>query len=666
MNDFHVVGAVAERSAAAAQAIGAGRPKNSRMSPAAKSYYAYRRCVKALRLFCAIAGPGIIVMVADNDAGGITTYTTTGAKYGLYLLWFLVLLGPVAYYVQEMTVRLGAVTKRGHAEAIFSAFGRFWGWFSLLDLVLTDWLTMITEFIGMTAAMSIFGLPPWLTVLGCWLIMGGMILSGRYWTWEKITLIFCVGNLIYIPAAFMIQPSVRDIFRYTFIPTLPPGGFTNDLFFMLMANIGTTIAPWMLFFQQSSVVDKGLKEKDIKFGKVDTAIGAFLTVVVAMVLIIVCGTLLNGQKIEDAAIAARVIMPQSKFIGTVMAIGLFDAGLLGAVCISLASSWAFGEVFGWAHSLNQKIKEAPWFYAYYFFDLLLAGTVVLIPNAPLVLITMFVQVIATTLLPAALVFLILLLNDKKTMGGYVNSLWENIANISIVVGIIVMSTLYGISALFPEAFSDPRGAWNDTGAYLLNLHWTPANMTLAILAAVAVGVAAGMWWSGRRLPLDVLERWFLYRICGSAGRTIGALAVTGATVTWDLYRIKAVLPDLLSHPRQAWNETIAGFQGLGWTPANVALAVLVAVLAAALVGVFMGRSWLAHLGRGMAAFLARSRFARFFRLTRGQVREVNRRYARPEIETTLLAKTCLVGLRVYLVLLVVLMVFKFITAALQG
>ena len=390
------------------------------------------------------------------------------------------------------------------------------------------------------------------------------------------------------------------------------------------------------------------------------------SVVVAMVLIIVCGTLLNGQKIEDAAIAARVIMPQSKFIGTVMAIGLFDAGLLGAVCISLASSWAFGEVFGWAHSLNQKIKEAPWFYAYYFFDLLLAGTVVLIPNAPLVLITMFVQVIATTLLPAALVFLILLLNDKKTMGGYVNSLWENIANISIVVGIIVMSTLYGISALFPEAFSDPRGAWNDTGAYLLNLHWTPANMTLAILAAVAVGVAAGMWWSGRRLPLDVLERWFLYRICGSAGRTIGALAVTGATVTWDLYRIKAVLPDLLSHPRQAWNETIAGFQGLGWTPANVALAVLVAVLAAALVGVFMGRSWLAHLGRGMAAFLARSRFARFFRLTRGQVREVNRRYARPEIETTLLAKTCLVGLRVYLVLLVVLMVFKFITAALQG
>jgi Mn2+/Fe2+ NRAMP family transporter len=222
---------------------------------------------------------------------------------------------------------------------------------------------------------------------------------------------------------------------------------------MLMANIGTTIAPWMLFFQQSSVVDKGVKEKDIKFGKVDTLIGAVLTVVVAVVLIIVCDRLLYGQTVNDAAQAATMIMPRSRFIGVVFAIGLFDAGLLGAVCISLASSWAFGEVFGWAHSLNKKVKEAPWFYAYYFFDLLLAGTVVLIPKAPLVLITLFVQVISTTLLPAALVFLILLLNDKKTMGKYANTTWQNIANISIVIAIIVTSTLYAMSALFPNLFS---------------------------------------------------------------------------------------------------------------------------------------------------------------------------------------------------------------------
>src|SRR5579871_3238144 len=159
------------------------------MNILARLYYRYKKFLKVIRLYLLIAGPGIIVMVADNDAGGITTYTATGAKYGLHLLWFLILLGPVAYYVQEMTVRLGAVTKRGHAEAIFSAFGHFWGWFSLLDLVVTDWLTMITEFIGMTAALSIFHIPPMVAVLVCWLLMGAMMFTGRYWTWEKFALL---------------------------------------------------------------------------------------------------------------------------------------------------------------------------------------------------------------------------------------------------------------------------------------------------------------------------------------------------------------------------------------------------------------------------------------------------------------------------------------------
>ncbi|MEI6055932.1 MAG: divalent metal cation transporter [Lentisphaerota bacterium] len=403
-------------------------------------------------MFFILAGPGIIVMVADNDAGGITTYTVTGAKYGFSLLWFLILLGPVAYYVQEMTVRLGAVTKRGHAEAIFCAFGAFWGWFSILDLILTDWLTMITEFIGMTAALSIFHIPPWITVVGCCLIMVGMIMSGRYWTWEKIALFFCLINLIYIPCVFMVNPSVKDI-ALNCIPNLPPGGFTNELFFLLMANIGTTIAPWMLFFQQSSVVDKGMQVKDIKFGKIDTAIGSFLTVAVAMCLIIVTGKLLYGTEVGSAAEAAIRLMPMNQYIGSFLAIGLFDAGLLGAICISLATSWAFGEVFGWSHSLNNKIREAPWFYAYYFLVLAFAGIIVLIPGAPLVLITLFVQICATTLLPAALVFLILLLNDEKTMGKYKNTLYENIVNIGIVAVIIILSTLYGISAIFPNIFN---------------------------------------------------------------------------------------------------------------------------------------------------------------------------------------------------------------------
>jgi NRAMP (natural resistance-associated macrophage protein)-like metal ion transporter len=417
----------------------------------AKSFYEYRRVWKAIKIFLMISGPGIIVMVADNDAGGITTYGVTGAAYGYGLIWFLVLLGPIAYFVQEMTVRLGAVTKRGHAEAIFDGFGAFWGWFSLLDLFLVDFLTLVTEFIGMTAALSIFHIPPVITVVGVCIVMGIMVLQGRYWTWEKVALVFCAVNLIYIPAAFIVHPSVSDIIRQGLIPNFP-GGFNNKIFFFLMANIGTTIAPWMVFFQQSAVVDKSMQEKDILWGKVDTMVGSFFTVLVAIFIVVVTGTVLKGQPIESAAQASIELTKVNSHLGTLLAIGLFDAGFLGAICISLASSWAVGEVFGWAHSLNNKIKDAPWFYAIYFLTLIGAGIVVLIPRAPLVLITLFVQVIAVTLLPAALVFLILLLNDEKMMGKYKNTLLQNIVTTTIVLGIIVLSTLYAISAIFPKLF----------------------------------------------------------------------------------------------------------------------------------------------------------------------------------------------------------------------
>jgi len=157
----------------------------------AKLFYGYRKFAKAIKIYLLIAGPGLIVMLADNDAGGITTYSVTGSKFGYNLLWFLVLLLPVAYFVQEMTVRLGAVTKRGHAEAIFHAFGSFWGWFSLLDLILTDWLTLVTEFIGMTAALHIFGIPPVITIIVVAIVMMLMVVKGSYWTWEKIAFLFC-------------------------------------------------------------------------------------------------------------------------------------------------------------------------------------------------------------------------------------------------------------------------------------------------------------------------------------------------------------------------------------------------------------------------------------------------------------------------------------------
>jgi Mn2+/Fe2+ NRAMP family transporter len=413
-----------------------------------KLYYLFRKAWKAAGLYLVLAGPGIVVMVADNDAGGITTYAATGAKYGYHLIWFLLILIPVAYYVQEMTVRLGAVTKRGHAEAIFDGFGAFWGWFSLLDLMIVDWLTLVTEFIGMTAALAIFGVPPWLSIVTVIGLMAVIILNGRYWTFEKLALLFCALNLIYIPGAFLVHPSVRDVLHQGLIPNFA-GGFNGQLFFFLMANIGTTIAPWMLFFQQSAVVDKGMLEKDIPWGRFDTLLGSIVTVVVAVFIVIVTGTVLPGIDIDSAAQAAAELMKSDRYVGAFLAIGLFDAGLLGAICISLASSWAFGEIFGWAHSLNTKIRQAPWFYATYFFLLVTAGLVVLIPHAPLVLITLFVQVIAVTLLPAALVFLILLLNDRTAVGEYCNTFAQNLVGGFIVVSIVVLSTLYGITVMFP-------------------------------------------------------------------------------------------------------------------------------------------------------------------------------------------------------------------------
>ena len=303
----------------------------------------------------------------------------------------------------------------------------------------------------MTAAFAIFGVPPWITVAAVIVLMAIIVLNGRYWTFEKLALLFCALNLVYIPAAFLVHPSVSQVLHQGLIPNFA-GGFDGQLFFFLMANIGTTIAPWMLFFQQSAVVDKGMLEKDIPWGRFDTLLGSIITVVVAVFIVIVTGTVLPGIDIDSAAQAAQELMKTDRYVGTFLADRIVRCRPVGAICISLASSWAFGEIFGWAHSLNTKIRQAPWFYATYFLMLITAGLVVLIPQAPLVLITLFVQVIAVTLLPAALVFLILLLNDRTTMGARCNTPSQNLIGGFIVVSIIILSTLYGVSVIFPNLF----------------------------------------------------------------------------------------------------------------------------------------------------------------------------------------------------------------------
>ena len=438
-----------------------------------KSIHWMNRAKRRGLILLAVVGPGIITMVADNDAGGISTYAQTGAKTGFGLLWVFIILVPMAYYVQEMTVRLGAVTKRGHAEAIFDAFGPVWGWFSIFDLALINWLTLVTEYIGMTQAMLIFGIPEWITFLGVTLLMFGIVMSGRYWTFEKITLLFCLFNLVYIPAAIWamqtgnVAGGWRDVARGFYHPTITLSDkFTGGMLLTLvMANIGTTITPWQIFFQQSAVVDKGMDVRDMKFGKIDTFFGSFLTcLVAAFIIITTAGVFYYNSHLSvdtysiDSAAKTAELMPQvmpnhhwGEWARVLFAIGLFDAGLLGALCISLSTSWAVGEVFGWAHSLNKSVREAPWFYVVYLVMLLSAGTVSLVATIDVQnAITVFVQVVAVTLLPVALVFLILLLNDKPLMGQFVNTRWQNFVNWTIVIFVIVMSTVYGISVLFSE------------------------------------------------------------------------------------------------------------------------------------------------------------------------------------------------------------------------
>ncbi len=427
-----------------------------------KAIHHFSRLRRRGLILLAVLGPGIITMVADNDAGGISTYSVTGSKYGFNLLWIFFILVPMAYYVQEMTVRLGAVTKRGHAEAIFDGFGPLWGWFSIFDLAVVNWLTLVTEYIGMVEAMSIFGIPPALTYLVVTVILMAVVMTGRYWTFEKLTLFFCLFNLVYIPAALWAMktptaPGWGAVMKGFYHPHFPHG-LTQDLLFIVMANIGTTITPWQIFFQQSAVVDKGMDIHDIRFGKLDTFLGSSLTGIVAIFIIIATGAAFYYHNppivVEDAKQTANALVPllpaqKGDWARRLFAIGLFDAGFLGALCISLSTSWAVGEVFGWAHSLNKSVKDAPWFYVVYLLTLATAGAVVLIPGAPLITITMFVQVAAVTLLPAALVFLVLLLNDKDLMGAHVNTRWQNIANGCIVLFVIVMSTVYGVSILFP-------------------------------------------------------------------------------------------------------------------------------------------------------------------------------------------------------------------------
>ena len=433
-----------------------------------------RSWLARLLTLLAVMGPGLIVMVGDNDAGGVSTYAQAGQNYGTGLLWTLLLLIPVLIVNQEMVVRLGLVTGVGHARLIIERFGRFWGAFSVGDLFILNFLTIITEFIGVSLAMSYFGVSPYVAVPIAALILIGITVTGSFRRWERAMYLCVVTSFLAIPLALASHPQAGPVMHDLLIPRLP-GGVNSTLLLLIIAIVGTTVAPWQLFFQQSNVIDKRLTPRWMAYERADTMIGAIVVIVGAAALMIATafafeGTRLFGQ-FGDAGTAARqlarTVGPAS---GALFAIVTLNAGIIGASAVTLASSYAFGDVFGVKHSLHRTVADGRGFYLSYSLQVALAAGIVLIPHAPLGLIVMAVQALAGVLLPSATVFLLLLCNDRDVLGPWVNKPWLNVVA-AVIVGVLVMlSLILAATTLFPA--------------------WDVGLLTVVLAAALALGLAA--------------------------------------------------------------------------------------------------------------------------------------------------------------------------------
>ncbi|MER7752298.1 NRAMP family divalent metal transporter [Kitasatospora sp. NPDC097643] len=408
-----------------------------------------------LKTLLAVVGPGLIVMVGDNDAGAFATYGQAGQNYGTGLLWTLLLLIPVLYVNQEMVLRLGAVTGVGHARLILERFGRFWGAFSVIDLFLLNALTLVTEFIGITLAAGYLGLPKALSVVLAAAVIIASAFTGSFRRFERVAIALCAGSLLLVPVYFLVHPSTGRMAHDLVVPQLPGGtGELSGVMLLIIGIVGTTVAPWQLFFQQSYVIDKRITPRFMTYEKIDLWIGIAVVIVGAAAMTgFTAAAFANtdglGQFTDAAGIAQGLADKAGRTAGVLFAIALLDASIIGAFAVSLSTAYAIGDVFGIKHSLHRGVGGAKGFYAVYAGLVALAATVVLIPGSPLGLLTAGVQTLAGVLLPSASVFLLLLCNDKDVLGPWVNGPRTN-AFTSAVVGVLVtLSVILTASVLFP-------------------------------------------------------------------------------------------------------------------------------------------------------------------------------------------------------------------------
>jgi len=438
-----------------------------------------------LRTLLAIIGPGLIVMVGDNDAGAFGTYTQAGQNYGTRLLWAILLLVPVLYVNQEMVLRLGAVTGVGHARLILERYGKFWGSFSVIDLFLLNALTIVTEFIGISLGLSYLGLPKVPGVIVSALFVVGAASTGSFRRFERVCLVLVAGSLILIPIFVAIHPPMTQLAHNFLIPGMPQGAQLSTVMLLIIAIVGTTVAPWQLFFQQSYIIDKRITPRFIRYERVDLWLGILIVVLGAGAMMAFsaqafAGTSAAGQFTDAGGVAAGLSAYAGHWAGVLFAIALIDASIIGAAAVALSSSYALGDVLGLKHSLHSHPSEAKGFYAIFAGLLCVSALVVIIPGTPLGLLTEGVQTLAGVLLPSATVFLLLLCNDRAVLGPWVNGIRLNVFTGLVVAVLVMLSIVLTASVLFPQI----------TSAQILTI--------LAIGSVLTVVTGAFLAWSTQR------------------------------------------------------------------------------------------------------------------------------------------------------------------------
>ena len=405
---------------------------------------------KSLGLFFALVGPGIITSNVDNDAGGITTYSLAGSEYGLTLLWTLIPITGALIIIQEMCARMGVVSGKGLSDLIRERFGARITFYLMIVLFLTNLGNTISEFAGVAASMELFGVSKYISVPISAAIVWWLVVKGNYKSVEKVFLFACVFYLSYIISGFMGKPDWHAIGTSFLEPTIrmETGWLT-----MAVGVIGTTIAPWMQFYLQSSVVDKGLKADDYQYTRMDVIIGSVTVNVVAFFIIMLCAVTLfqNGIRIESAKDAAQALAPLAgNYASWLFAFGLLNASLFAASILPISTAYTICEAFGWESSLNRKFLEAPQFYSLYSLMVFLGAGIILLPDMPLITIMYYSQVINGAILPIILIFMLLLVNDRKIMGEYTNGLLMNIISWLTVAILTVLSLTMLAFALFSK------------------------------------------------------------------------------------------------------------------------------------------------------------------------------------------------------------------------